>query len=233
LFATFRARRAAAHALGCAVAVASGCARRAAARALAVAPVALAVLAAAPATAAPTGSGALGRRIGTPAVRVAGLPVPLPKVVAAVARATAPCHGASVSSPARARAGALCLVNAARAAVGVRRLRNDSRLKRAATAQAHDMSRRHYFAHQRPGGPSLRARLRARGFRAGRVGEAIAWGCGTLSTPAATVRAWLASPPHRAIVLARAFTRVGIGFARGGPVACAGGAVWVLDAGAG
>ena len=94
------------------------------------------------------------------------------------------------------------------------------------------MSSRHYFAHQRPGGPSLRARLSARGFRGGSIGEAIAWGCGTLSTPAATVRAWLASPAHRAIVLSHAFKRVGIGFARGAPVACPGGAVWVLDAGA-
>jgi uncharacterized protein YkwD len=205
LFATALARRWAAHALACAMT--------------------LAALVAAPAT-------ALGRPLGTAAVGIGGVTVPLPKVVAAVTRATAPCHGASVRTPARARAGALCLVNAARAVVGIRHLRSDSRLKRAAVAQAHDMSRRHYFAHQRPGGPSLRARLRARGYRDARFGEAIAWGCGTLSTPAATVRGWLASPPHRAIVLSRAFTRVGVGFARGAPVACAGGAVWVLDAGA-
>jgi uncharacterized protein YkwD len=211
--------------------LATAWARRCAAHGLAWG-VTLAVLAAAPATAAPAGSSALGRRIGTAAVRVGGLPVPLPKVVAAVARATVPCHGATTRSAARARAGTLCLVNAARGAVGLRRLRTDSRLAHAAASQARDMSRRHYFAHQRPGGPSLRARLRARGYRSARVGEAIAWGCGTLSTPAATVRGWLASPAHRAIVLSRAFRRVGIGFAHGGPVACAGGAVWVMDAGA-
>jgi uncharacterized protein YkwD len=150
--------------------------------------------------------------------------------MAAVARATGPCHGKSTRPARRARSGALCLVNAARAAARLRALRGDSRLTRAATAQARDMARRHYFAHQRSGGPSLSARLRARGYRAGYVGEAIAWGCGTLATPAATVRAWLASPPHRAILLSRAFKRAGIGFSRG-PVACAGGALWVLDAG--
>ena len=63
-----------------------------------------------------------------------------------------------------------------------------------------DMGRRNYFAHVSPTGKSPLSRARAAGWRGG-VGEVIAWGCGTLASPRATLRAWLNSPPHRAIVL--------------------------------
>jgi len=44
-------------------------------------------------------------------------------------------------------------------------------------------------------------------------------------------RAWLDSPPHRAIVLGP-YRRAGIGLALGAPGAgCASAATWVLDAG--
>jgi uncharacterized protein YkwD len=144
---------------------------------------------------------------------------------AAVVRATAACRATRGG-----RARLLCLVNSTRGAAGLPLLRANARLARAASAHAHDMARRGYFAHQRPGGPDLRARLRAAGLRPSSFGEAIAWGCGSLSTPAATLRNWLASPPHRAILLSRAYRRAGIGTARGAPIACAGGAFWVLDA---
>ena len=48
---------------------------------------------------------------------------------------------------------------------------------------AADMGRRHYFAHVSPSGKSPLSRARAAGWRGG-VGEVIAWGCGTLSSPA-------------------------------------------------
>jgi uncharacterized protein YkwD len=143
---------------------------------------------------------------------------------AAVGRATAACRTTTGG-----RARLLCLVNSTRGAAGLAPVRANPKLARAASAHARDMARRGYFAHQRPGGPSLRARLRAAGLRAGRFGEAIAWGCGSLATPAATLRSWLASPPHRAILLSRAYRRAGIGTARGAPIACGGGAFWVLD----
>ena len=93
------------------------------------------------------------------------------------------------------------------------------------------MARRGYFAHQRSGGPSLGRRVRAAGFRGRNVGEAIAYGCGSLSTPASIVRAWLASPPHRVILLSRR-SRVGVGVSGRPPVGCGGrGATYVLDAG--
>jgi uncharacterized protein YkwD len=121
----------------------------------------------------------------------------------------------------------LCLVNQQRARHGRGPLRPDRRLMRAAARHAADMARRHYFAHVSPSGSDPLQRVRAAGWH-GNVGEAIAWGCGSLSTPRATVRAWMASPPHRAILLSRARS-VGVGYrrARG----CGGRDYWVLDAG--
>ena len=93
------------------------------------------------------------------------------------------------------------------------------------------MARRGYFAHQRSGGPSLARRARSAGFRGRNVAEAIGYGCGSLATPASIVRMWLASPPHRAILLSRR-GRVGVGISGRPPRSCGGrGATYVLDAG--
>ncbi len=43
------------------------------------------------------------------------------------------------------------------------------------------------------------------------MGENLAWGTGTLSTPQAIVRSWMSSPPHRANILHGAFRDTGIG----------------------
>jgi uncharacterized protein YkwD len=130
-----------------------------------------------------------------------------------------------------ARAALLCAINQARARHGLPALGDDRRLRRAAHGQARDMVRRHYFAHQRPGGPSLSARLRRAGWHGSRAGEALAWGCGSSATAGATVQAWLHSPPHREILLSTAYSLAGVGVAARAPVHCGPGATWVLDAG--
>jgi uncharacterized protein YkwD len=43
------------------------------------------------------------------------------------------------------------------------------------------------------------------------AGENLAWGSGAQGTAQALVAAWLASPPHRANLLAPSFRRAGIG----------------------
>jgi uncharacterized protein YkwD len=199
----------------------------------AVEPVAVPAAGSAPAPAA--GDPTAAAVIGTGAV-VGALP-PLPAGVPDVTAFAAACPGAG-SRPARASATTLrravhCLVNHARAGNGMRALHGDARLARAARNHARDMVRRHYFAHQRIGGRSLTGRARAAGWRGSALGEAIAYGCGRPATAAATVRAWLESPGHRAILLSRSYRRVGIGLAKRAPVACGGGATWVLDAGRG
>jgi uncharacterized protein YkwD len=141
------------------------------------------------------------------------------------------CPGAGArpghASAPRMRWALLCLVNQQRAHHGRRPLVADRRLMRAAGLHATDMARHNYFSHFSPSGSSPMQRARAAGWRGG-VGEAIAWGCGSLSTPRATVRAWMASPPHRAILLGRAH-RVGVGYK--GTRGCGGHDYWVLDAG--
>ena len=72
-----------------------------------------------------------------------------------------------------------CLVNRARAAApACAASAATARSSRAAGRHARDMARGRFFAHQRSGGPSLRSRARAAGWRGGRLGEAIAYGCG-------------------------------------------------------
>ena len=154
--------------------------------------------------------------------------ISLPPVVTAAQS----CPGAGRRSGTRARRFAVgCLVNKARTGAGLRGFAWNRSLGRAATRHARDMARRGYFAHRRSGGPSLARRARAAGFRGRHVGEAIAYGCGSLSTPASIVRAWMARPPHRAILLSRR-SRVGIGVTGRPPVGCGGrGSTYVLNAG--
>ena len=104
---------------------------------------------------------------------------------------------------------------------------NMKHLARAAARHAADMARRNYFSHVSPSGKSPLTRARGAGWRGG-VGEVIAWGCGTQSSPRATLRAWLNSPPHRAIVLGNG-SAAGVGVKRLG--GCGGRAYWVMDVG--
>ena len=50
------------------------------------------------------------------------------------------------------------------------------------------------------------------------LGENIAWGGAALAEPAAIVRMWMHSPPHRANILSRRFREIGIGVAVGVPL---------------
>jgi uncharacterized protein YkwD len=145
------------------------------------------------------------------------------------------CRGAGARASRAGRAklhsALLCLINRERAIRGIRPLRHDRRLARAAGGHARDMARRRYFAHQRSGGPDLGARLRRAGWRGSAAGETIAYGCGSSGTPRAAVRMWLNSPGHASIMLSGAYGRGGPGVAKRAPVRCGGGATWVLNVG--
>ncbi len=103
----------------------------------------------------------------------------------------------------------LRLINQAREAKGLKPVRLDHRLWRAARHHTRDMLKRHYFAH---GATSDRL---ARYVHSGVIGETLAWGSGSYASPASTVNSWLNSPPHRRILLDPDFRYIGIG-SRGG-----------------
>jgi uncharacterized protein YkwD len=101
------------------------------------------------------------------------------------------------------------LINSFRAQNGVAPLRVGPALSRAAQAHSSDMARRGYFDHG-----AFLSRLRSFGVRAPYVGENLAEGTRPL-TPAAIVRMWIKSPPHRENLLDRGFKRIGVGVAGG------------------
>ena len=167
----------------------------------------------------------------SPVIDSAAIDVDAVRVPAAapLRASAAVCAGGRTVAARRARVA--CLVDRARGSAGLRGFRGHPALARAAGRHARDMVRARFFGHQRAGGPSLRRRAKRAGWRGGRLAEAIAYGCGRSASPAAIVRSWLRSPPHRAILLSSSMSRVGIGVARRAPVSCRGGATFVLDAG--
>jgi uncharacterized protein YkwD len=121
-----------------------------------------------------------------------------------------------------AAAATLCLVNRERSRRGLPRLRDHAALGRAGRRYAGLMVRRQFFSHVSPTGSTMADRDRAVGYatddRAWSIGEALAWGVGERATPAATVDGWLASRPHRRLLLDADFRDLGIGVAVGAPV---------------
>jgi uncharacterized protein YkwD len=165
-------------------------------------------------------------------------------LAAAPSRAAAQdaCLGAGAAPSARTlhrAAGAIvCLVNADRARHGLRALRRDGDLRHAAGRHSRNMVRRGFFSHVSPAGAGLSDRLRRSGYIhgkwAGHVGEALAAGTGTPSTPSVIVAAWIASPTHHRILLGRDFRDVGVGVAAGTPQPSTGergGVTYTLDTG--
>ena len=142
----------------------------------------------------------------------------------ASAASTAQCAGADDAPVERraARAATVCLLNAERARLGLRRLRVHRELQRASQRYARDMVTRRFFSHVSPTGAGLLERTRstsrylrrARGFA---LGENLAWGTGTAATPRQVVASWMRSPGHRRHVLDRRFREVGLGIAAGVP----------------
>ena len=137
------------------------------------------------------------------------------------------------SSIQHARRQTLCLVNHERAQHGLRPLRLNKRLSRASLRHSRNMIRKHYFDHGNFVARIVNARYVSR-RQAWALAENIAWGTGSLATPAQTVRAWMHSPGHRANILNPRFRDIGIGIAVGAPAlvhAAASAATYTTDFG--
>ena len=136
-----------------------------------------------------------------------------------MARTSAP--GARAARAGSRAAPLLCLLNKTRRAHGLRRLRGNARLLKAAVRHSQSMVGRGYFSHDDPGGAGPLDRVRRTGYlsgvRAFATGENIGYGQDPTSTPRSMMRAWMASTPHRANILTGRFREVGIGGVPGTP----------------
>jgi uncharacterized protein YkwD len=112
-------------------------------------------------------------------------------------------------------------VNAVRAGHGLSPLGAAPALHRSARHYARWMVRNDYFGHLQ--------RIRG-GGRFDLLGETLAWHSGMRPRVAWTVRAWLGSPGHRALLLDPRFRWLGAGMARGRMSGTAA-TVWVLHLG--
>lgn len=130
-----------------------------------------------------------------------------------------PCPGADLR-PARYNAATIgattvCLINQLRGFHHLRALRTNRSLARVASGQVREMVRFRYFADVRPSGETPGTLIASTGYAAHAAslatGENIGWGTGGEATPASMVAGWMASPPHRALILARAFRDIGVG----------------------
>jgi uncharacterized protein YkwD len=149
---------------------------------------------------------------------------------AASAAPTAPCAGANatptMASAATVRSATLCLLNRQRARHGLHGLRAQRSLAHAATNYARLMVAKHFFDHVSPAGSTMAERIERTKYlhhtRAWTLGENLAWGAGTASTPAQIVNAWMHSPPHRRNILDGSFREIGVGIALGSPTGVSG-----------
>ena len=121
---------------------------------------------------------------------------------------------------ARVSSATLCLINYERMARKLPVLRPNGRLSTAAAGHSRDMGARNYFSHTSQGGRTFVARIMSARYvtpgKAWTVGENLAWGTGSLSTPAAAVAGWMRSPGHRANMLKPSYKEIGIGLALSG-----------------
>jgi uncharacterized protein YkwD len=129
----------------------------------------------------------------------------------------------------------LCLHNQIRAQRGLPLLHVNAKLRRAADGHSQDMVSREFFDHTTPDGVTMVTRIFRARYASNRVGwslgENLAWGTGSLSTPRGVMQAWMNSPGHRANILRRDYREIGIGVVTGIPSGDSDGATYTTDFG--
>lgn len=103
------------------------------------------------------------------------------------------------------------LVNEERAKNGLPALKLNWEISRVARLKSQDMINKNYFSHTSPTYGSPFRMMESFGIRFSAAGENIAYG---QRTPAEVMRAWMNSSGHRANILSRSFTQIGVGAAK-------------------
>jgi uncharacterized protein YkwD len=124
-------------------------------------------------------------------------------------------------------AATLCLIERERRSYRRGSLRSNRSLKRIAVSQAKEMVIGDYFGDNSLAGrtPIQRIEVSAYASRTKSLlaAQNIGWGTGGLATPAAMVRGWMLSPPHRRIMLTGSYRDIGVGIAPAAPPRLTGG----------
>lgn len=107
----------------------------------------------------------------------------------------------------------LDLVNQERAKNGVGKLTLSNELTHVANLKAQDMRDKNYFSHNSPTYGTPFEMLQQFGVKYSYAGENIAGG---QKTPEAVMKDWLNSSGHRANILNKNYTELGVGYVKGG-----------------
>jgi len=134
------------------------------------------------------------------------------------------------------RAAILCLHNRIRSQHNLPALKENAKLRKAATGHANAMVGEGYFDHDSPDGDTFVDRIIGAGYarrtEGWTLGENLAWGTGDLSSPSGIMNAWMSSAGHKANILKKAYREVGIGIKLGVPSDSGVGATVTADFGA-
>ncbi|QDQ02166.1 SafA/ExsA family spore coat assembly protein [Lysinibacillus fusiformis] len=101
------------------------------------------------------------------------------------------------------------LVNVERAKAGLPALKEDWELSRVAKYKSQDMHDKKYFSHTSPTYGSPFAMMKSYGITYKSAGENIAMG---QRSAAEVVKAWMNSEGHRANIMSKNFTHIGVGY---------------------
>jgi uncharacterized protein YkwD len=151
---------------------------------------------------------------------------PAPARAAAAAPPSSSCAGAdqtaAAADVAQTRAAIACLIDAARAERKLPALRVDPRLQTAAQRFARALKPGKPLTHEGRGGSMPIERIEATGYARGAAGfsaaETLGRSRGSLATPATRVKAWLAQPGTRRLLLSARYRDAGVGIVTRGDV---------------
>ena len=115
----------------------------------------------------------------------------------------------------------LCLHNQIRSQNNLPLLKDNAKLRKAATSHSNAMVGQGFFDHTSPDGGTFVDRILdaryAKSNDAWSLGENLAWGTGDLSSATGVMNAWMNSAGHKANILKKAYREVGIGIRLGVP----------------
>jgi uncharacterized protein YkwD len=134
------------------------------------------------------------------------------------------------------RAAVLCLHNQIRVQLGLTRLKDNAKLRKAANGHSSSMVDEGFFAHTSPSGETFVERVLGAGYAkptdGWMLGENLAWGTGEQSTPAGGMNAWMNSAGHKANIVKGGYREIGVGVRLGGPEDPGVGATFTAEFGA-